>query len=211
MQRSRAVSSRALFPLASYKLLKHSTREGLNYTCVSCNRLMYRKTVIEFMVIKYSKAPEDFTASATCGTKQWICKTCDHALKRGKLPAQAIANCLDLEDIPPELSCRLKSIRSVAHFTEDPLYEDGSTCGKQRAIHGPAVNIPTDLTRVCTLLLRLPSQTQMVPMKLKRKLCYKGHYKEDKEQEQQMITRIRIEEIESEKKCKVKLNRKTTV
>ena len=44
------------------------------------------------------------------------------------------------------------------------------------AIHGPAVNVPTDLTPVCTLLPRLPSQTQMVPMKLKRKLCYKGHY-----------------------------------
>ena len=49
-------------------------------------------------------------------------------------------------------------------------------CGKQRAIHGPAVNVPTDLTPVCTLLPRLPSQAQMVPMKLKRKLCYKGHY-----------------------------------
>ena len=49
-------------------------------------------------------------------------------------------------------------------------------CGKQRAIHGPAVNVPTDLTPVCTLLPRLPSQMQMVPMKLKRKLCYKGHY-----------------------------------
>ena len=48
-------------------------------------------------------------------------------------------------------------------------------CGKQRAIHGPAVNIPIDLTPVCTLLPRLPSQTQMVPMKLNRKLCYKGH------------------------------------
>ena len=46
--------------------------------------------------------------------------------------------------------------------------------GKQRAIHGPAVNVPTDLTPVCTLLPRLPSQTQMVPMKLKRKMCYKG-------------------------------------
>ena len=51
-------------------------------------------------------------------------------------------------------------------------------CGKQRAIHGPAVNVPTDLTpvHVCTLLPRLSSQAQMIPIKLKRKLCYKGHY-----------------------------------
>ena len=48
-------------------------------------------------------------------------------------------------------------------------------CGKQHAIHGPTVNIPTDLTPVC-ILLRLPSQAQMFPMKLKRKLCYRGHY-----------------------------------
>ena len=49
-------------------------------------------------------------------------------------------------------------------------------CGKQRAIHGAAVNVPADLHPVCDLLPQLPSQTQLVPMKLKRKLCHKGHY-----------------------------------
>lgn len=49
-------------------------------------------------------------------------------------------------------------------------------CGKQRAIHGPAGNVPTDLHPVCDLLPRIPSQAQLVPMKLKRELCYKGHY-----------------------------------
>ena len=39
-------------------------------------------------------------------------------------------------------------------------------CGNQCAIHGPAVNLPTDLTVVCTLLPRLPSQTLMVSLKL---------------------------------------------
>ena len=47
---------------------------------------------------------------------------------------------------------------------------------KQHAIRGPAINVPNDLTPVCTHLPTLPSQTQMVLMKLKRKLCYKGHY-----------------------------------
>ena len=50
------------------------------------------------------------------------------------------------------------------------------SCGKQCAIHGPAVNVPTDPQPICSLLLRLPSQAQMVPMKLNRKLSYKGHY-----------------------------------
>ena len=141
---------------------------------------MYRKTVQEFHVSKYDKAPSEFviheSVRAQNLNKQWICKTCHNALKWGALPAQAKANSLDLDIIPVELSVlnqlevRLISLR-IPFMKMVAL-----PCGKQRAIHGPAVNVPTDLTPVCTLLPRLPSQTQMVPMKLKRKLCYKGHY-----------------------------------
>ena len=152
-----------------------ATKEGPDYTCVCCNRLMYRKTVIEFKVTKYNKAPDDFTVLDS-GIKQWMCKTCDNALKRGKLPAQAKANNLDLEDIPSELS-DLNSLEVQFILLRIPFMKMVALpCGKQRAIHGPAVNVPTDLTPVCTLLPTLPSQMQMVPMKLKRKLCYKGHY-----------------------------------
>ena len=136
---------------------------------------MYHKTVQEFQLSKYHKAPSEFfvSVSVSLQDKQWICKTCHNALKRGVLPAQAKANNLDLDSIPVELSdlnaleVRLISLR-IPFMKMVAL-----PCGKQRAIHGPAVNIPTD---VCTLLPRLPSQTQMVPMKLKRKLCYKRHY-----------------------------------
>ena len=48
--------------------------------------------------------------------------------------------------------------------------------GQQRSIHGPAVNIPANLSSICDLLPRLPSESQLIPMKLKRKLKYKGHY-----------------------------------
>ena len=89
--------------------------------------------------------------------KQWICKTCHNALKRGALPAQAKAYSLDLDKVPDELSdlnpleVRLISLRI-------PFIEMVALpCGKQRAIHGPAVNVPTNLTPVCTLLPRLPS------------------------------------------------------
>ena len=161
--------------LKSSQAFLTATKEGPDYMCVCCNRLMYRKTVIEFKVTKYSKAPDDFTVPDS-GTKQWMCKTCDNALKRGKLPAQAKANNLDLEDIPSELAdLNLLEVRFIS--LRIPFMKMVALpCGKQRAIHGPAVNVPTDLTPVCTLLPRLPSQLQMVPMKLKRKLCYKGHY-----------------------------------
>ena len=48
--------------------------------------------------------------------------------------------------------------------------------GKQRCIHGPAVNVPSKLDTVCTVLPRLPSQSELVPLKFKRKMCYKGYY-----------------------------------
>lgn len=158
--------------------------EGPDYTCNCCHRLMYRKTVKKFSCDKYTKMsgdllrvlfpPESELVSAE--TRVWICKTCDYTLKRGKMPAQAKANNMDLVDIPAVLSdlnpmeVRLISLR-IPFMKMVAL-----PCGKQRAIHGPAVNVPTDLHHVCTLLPRLPSQAQVVPMKIKRKLCYKGHY-----------------------------------
>ena len=47
--------------------------------------------------------------------------------------------------------------------------------GQQHCIHGPAVNIPANLFLICDLP-RLPSESQLIPMKLKHKLQYKGHY-----------------------------------
>ena len=38
--------------------------------------------------------------------------------------------------------------------------------GKQRCIHGPAVNVPSKHDSICTMLPRLPSQTELIPLKL---------------------------------------------
>ena len=51
--------------------------------------------------------------------------------------------------------------------------------GKQKRIHGPAVNVPSKLDTVCTELPRLPSQSELIPFKFKRKLSYKGRYMYD--------------------------------
>ena len=83
-----------------------ATKEGPEYICMSCNRLMYRKIVQEFQVFKYDKAPEEFVVHVPVSAqdKEWICKTCHNALRQGVLPAQAKANNLGLDDIPVELS-----------------------------------------------------------------------------------------------------------
>ena len=121
--------------------------------------------------VKYDKAPSEFVVPES-QNMQWICKTCHNSLKRGALHIRVKTSNLDLNDIPDELpdlnplEVHLISLRIP--FMEIVVLP----CG----VHGPAVNVPTDLTPVCTLLPRLPWQTQMVPMKLKRKLCYREHY-----------------------------------
>ena len=48
--------------------------------------------------------------------------------------------------------------------------------GKQRKRCGPAVNVPTKLSEVCEVLPRLPSESELIPLKFKCEMVYKGHY-----------------------------------
>ena len=86
------------------------------------------------------------------------------------MPVQAKANGLQLSSIPTELSClnalelRLISLRVPFIKMVALLF------GKQRCIHGPAVNVPSKLDSICTMLPRLPSQSQLIAVKVKLKL-----------------------------------------
>ena len=162
-------------------------KNGPDFVCTCCHCLMYRKSVIPCNVAKYSKCGDDllkcvFSAHFRyiCNSgDEYVCETCDKALKRGVMPLQAEANGLHLLQIPPQLAnlnplelrlicLRLPFMKMVALPT-----------GKQRSIHGPAVNVPAKVDTVCSVLPRLPSQSELVPLKLKRKLAYKGHYMYD--------------------------------
>ena len=61
--------------------------------CVG-NRMIYCKIVLEFQVSRYDKASSNFMVSESVSThdKQWICKTCHHALKWRLLPTQVKAD-----------------------------------------------------------------------------------------------------------------------
>ena len=72
---------------------------------------MYKQNVVPVNVHKYNKATPALLADVL-GTEhlytnvdgyQWICCTCNAALTRGNMPAQAIANGLRLSDVSPEL------------------------------------------------------------------------------------------------------------
>ena len=72
---------------------------------------------------------------------EWVRNTCDRALKRGVMPLQAKANGLQLSDIPTELS-GLNALELRLICLHLPLINMVTLpCGKQKSIHGPAVNI----------------------------------------------------------------------
>ena len=135
--------------------------------CCCCHRLMYRKTVLQFSGSKYSKAPSNVMQALSfpdCGYhqtdfKKWICRTCDGSLKRGYLPIQSVANNLRLSKIPDELA-ELNALEKRLICQRIPFMKMVSLpSGRQRCIHGPAVNVPSNIDPVCSLLPRLPSQT----------------------------------------------------
>ena len=48
--------------------------------------------------------------------------------------------------------------------------------GGQVCIHGNVVNVPADVISVVSVLSRPISESQTIPIKLKRRLRYKHHY-----------------------------------
>ena len=142
-----------------------NVRIGLDFVCTICHRMMYKQSVVLFNVDKYTKATS--VLDTVCDAKymyvspdgkHWVCKTCNGTLSRGNIPVQAktkIAFCVPF-------------VKMVA-----------LPAGKQRCIHGPAVNVPSKLDSLFTILPRLPSQSELIPLKFKRKLSYKGYYMYD--------------------------------
>ena len=167
------------------------TRAGPDFVCMCCHRMMYRKSVILCNKGKYTKASPDllncvFSANLSrisSDGKEYMCKTCDRAL----LPVQARANGLQLSEIPPELS----GLNALISLRVPFMKMVALPTGKQRSIHGPAVNVPSKVDTICNVLPRLPSQSELVPMKLKRKVAYKGHYMYDYIRPQKVLDALR--------------------
>ena len=163
---------------------EHDVKTGPIYVCSCCHRLMYRKSVIQMKDTAKYKTDTDIINMVfapqfryvSVDNKEWICKTCDGTLKSGRMPFQAKSNGFQLVDIPKELK-DLNPLETYLVCLMIPFMKMVALPrGKQKGIHGPAVNVPTDVQPVCKLLPRLPSEARVIGLKLKRKLQYRGHY-----------------------------------
>ena len=184
---------------AAQKFLK-ALKNKPEFVCTCCHRWLFRKSVVVFhdkdfdfdnAIVANALSPEcryktktfcdvfNNSSQPGCAESEYICVTCKRNLsnKRPKMPAQAVANGLDLLPIPDALSNltdlerRLISLR-IPFMKILSLFRYGS----HYKVDGPPVNVPTTLDKICSILPRIPDEAHVYPMKLKRKLSYKGSY-----------------------------------
>ena len=87
-------------------------RERPFSVCTVCNRLLYKKTVKQFVEHKYLSWPELFTVVKSYDGNEYICVTFDKKVMKGKIPCQAVCNNMLVDEVPPELTC-LEKLESI--------------------------------------------------------------------------------------------------
>ena len=157
-----------------------AVQEGPVHVCSSCKRTLYRHSVKYVPKHRYKdrkKGSMEFvlTGYVSFDGHEYICMTCHRALMCDKVPVQSEYNHLQLDNIPDQLSslCHLEQ-RLIAQRLQF-MQNCNLPKGAQKGIHGPVVNVPSNLDTLVTTYPRLPSDAGLVPVKLKRKLQYKGH------------------------------------
>ncbi len=156
------------------------------YICTCCHRLLWKQSVLPFKVENFNSdkevVKECFAPDILRETKPgeiYICTTCNKDLRKKNptMPAQAVANGLKLDPTPPPGLLKPNQMEIMMFRKEIPFMKMGNLPrGRQYRMQGPVVNVPARFEAVCQLLPRLPNDAMLVPIKLKRRLCYKGHY-----------------------------------
>ena len=103
---------------------KEMAKQIPDTVCTCYHRLLFKKSTKVFDRNKYrsdgicGRALSDtYRYKEKDANEKYICVTCDKDLKKGKMPVQAVANGLELPEIPPELQgltrleCRCISLR----------------------------------------------------------------------------------------------------
>ena len=106
---------------------------------------------------------------------QYICRTCDAKLKKKKTPCQAVCNKLETFQFPEHMPVLNKLEKVIigkrilfAKIIVTPK-------GQFRKIKGAICNVPIESEAICNILPRGVDSNGLILLKLKRKLCYRGH------------------------------------
>ncbi|XP_002733238.1 uncharacterized protein LOC100378309, partial [Saccoglossus kowalevskii] len=181
-------------------LFRNEVCNGPEYVCSVCHRQLFRNQVIlckrEIYSTKENKVTrvaekcitDDYLHKCTsiCAdncvymrtgkTELWICFTCHRKILKGRMPAEASVNNLHLQRIPQKLNC-LNSLEQHLIGLHIPFMKMlALPKGGQNGVHGPVVCVPSSIDKTTSILPRSGPDDQMIQVKLKRKLTYKGHY-----------------------------------
>ena len=142
--------------------------EGPTYICDICIKWEYRKNVRKLIRTEYEK----LATFKKCDTNksEWICDTCDKAIKKNKIPAQAQVNNLELSPSIPELDdlcpIELMLVKQIIPF----MFIVPKHKGAQDGLKGQCVLVPANLDKVQNVLPRQCSDEVLISLALKRRL-----------------------------------------
>ena len=107
--------------------------------------------------------------------KQYICKTCHSKAIKDRLPCQAFANNLYLDDLPLTQLESLKKMEQII-IAWQIVFEKIIVMpkGQWRKIKGAICNVPVECDQTCNILPRPPERSGIILLKLKRKLQFRG-------------------------------------
>ncbi|XP_055077310.1 LOW QUALITY PROTEIN: uncharacterized protein LOC117394129 [Periophthalmus magnuspinnatus] len=173
-------------------------QDGPEYICCVCLKLLFRNQVLpcrkdDFMVkpkcadVANACISEAYLHAcdsdcpapcplSDCRGSLWICYTCNTKLCKGQMPSECSVNNLQLDDIPPELACLNTVEQHIVALNINFMQVLALPKGGQRGIHGPVTCVPSRVSESVKLLPRSNMDGCLLPVKLKRKLTYKGHY-----------------------------------
>ena len=110
---------------------------------------------------------------------EFICIHCGNCFRQKipKMPNQAYANGLDLDDMPKDLHDISPLERRIISLCIPfiTLIVMSRYKGHYK-MNGPPGSVPTTFDHVIKILPHMPQQLQVQPLKLKQKLEYKSHY-----------------------------------
>ena len=153
---------------------------GPEFICTCCDQLWYKSSTVKCNANRYKACSQDFLESCVTGltcveNTEWICKTCDSNLKKGKLPSLSKANKTSFPKQPD-----LLHLTPLEEWLISPRIPFMQICelsrGGQLSIHGNIVNVPSDVNSTVHCLPRPINESQTIPIKLERRLSYKHHY-----------------------------------
>ncbi|XP_061177698.1 uncharacterized protein LOC133186474 [Saccostrea echinata] len=175
------------------ELFKENARKGPEFTCCCCHRLLFENQVQGCAPEMYEKSQQAREVAQTCIQNNYvhqciescslncpkvslcICFTCHRKILSGKIPAEAAANKMYLEEIPFQLG-NLNSLEQHLIALHIPFMKVmGLPQGGQRNVHGPVVCVPSSLKKTTSLPLNA-DENLLLRVKLKRKLTYKGYF-----------------------------------